>query len=152
MNPDMVNPNIDLHGLSANRRSTAPDNKEHSRADVYITTHVPRNGKPLNEKVGGYIQALEAKKSAEEKVQRVQQEIGELREGHAYIISLLQKNNLDIIVDDAEASPLRDDIDLNHNFNEDESNMVQQEHNLGVGPLLPTLQSSRETLETEANN
>ncbi|CAN1159325.1 hypothetical protein LINPERHAP1_LOCUS9219, partial [Linum perenne] len=97
-------------------------------------------------------QALEAKKSAEEKVQRVQQEIGELREGHAYIISLLQKNNLDIIVDDAEASPLRDDIDLNHNFNEDESNMVQQEHNLGVGPLLPTLQSSRETLETEANN
>ncbi|CAN1185416.1 hypothetical protein LINPERHAP2_LOCUS37538 [Linum perenne] len=39
-------------------RSTAPGNKEPSRADVYIATHVRHDGKPLNEKVGGYIEKM----------------------------------------------------------------------------------------------
>ncbi|CAN1124199.1 hypothetical protein LINPERHAP2_LOCUS2258 [Linum perenne] len=188
-------------------RLAAPGKEEPSRADVYIATHIRRDGKPLNEEVACYIEkmkeiqthlptsgddhgpndvysqvlgrkksrststyglgstrggknsrmsivreALEAKKSAEEEVQRVQQEIGKLREGQTKILALIQKNNPDLNLDDVVASPIRDDIDLNHNFIEDDSNLVQQEDNLGVGPFLAMLQSSSETSETDANN
>ncbi|CAN1820117.1 hypothetical protein LINPERHAP1_LOCUS28971, partial [Linum perenne] len=161
------------------RRLAAPGNEEPSRADVYIATHVRRDGKPLNDEVAGYIekmkelktrlpttgddhgpndvyaqvlgadkpgstrtyglgsmkgvknsrmlmvkQALEAKKSAEDEVKSVREEISELRKEQTKIFALFQKTNPDINVDDIVSSPLRDDIDLNHNFNEGGSNQV----------------------------
>ncbi|CAN1164120.1 hypothetical protein LINPERHAP2_LOCUS25402 [Linum perenne] len=160
-------------------RLAAPGNEEPSRADVYIATHVRRDGKPLNDEVAGYIekmkelktrlpttgddhgpndvyaqvlgadkpgstrtyglgsmkgvknsrmlmvkQALEAKKSAEDEVKSVREEISELRKEQTKIFALFQKTNPDINVDDIVSSPLRDDIDLNHNFNEGGSNQV----------------------------
>ncbi|CAN1128981.1 hypothetical protein LINPERHAP2_LOCUS4957, partial [Linum perenne] len=93
-----------------------------------------------------------AKKSAEDEVKSVREEISELRKEQTKIFALFQKTNPDINVDDLVSSPLQDDIDLNHNFNEGGSNQVQQDYNLGVGPLMPMLQSSTETIETETNN
>ncbi|CAN1232546.1 hypothetical protein LINPERPRIM_LOCUS3635 [Linum perenne] len=64
-----------------------------------------RGGK--NSRMSIVREALEAKKSAEEEVQRVQQEIGKLREGQTKILALIQKNNPDLNLDDVVASPIR---------------------------------------------
>ncbi|CAN1170571.1 hypothetical protein LINPERHAP2_LOCUS29072 [Linum perenne] len=60
-------------------------------------------------------QALEAKQSAEQEVEMVKLELGELRKQQADIIALLQQNNIDVNVNDVVPSPSQGDIDLNQN-------------------------------------
>ncbi|CAN1170572.1 hypothetical protein LINPERHAP2_LOCUS29072 [Linum perenne] len=89
-------------------------------------------------------QALEAKQSAEQEVEMVKLELGELRKQQADIIALLQQNNIDVNVNDVVPSPSQGDIDLNQNA----SSPVQEENNIGAGSFLAMLGTSDATLGT----
>ncbi|CAN1788230.1 hypothetical protein LINPERHAP1_LOCUS17959 [Linum perenne] len=93
-------------------------------------------------------QALEAKQSAEQEVEMVKLELGELRKQQADIIALLQQNNIDVNVNDVVPSPSQGDIDLNQNCNENASSPVQEENNIGAGSFLAMLGTSDATLGT----
>ncbi|CAN1133620.1 hypothetical protein LINPERHAP2_LOCUS7778 [Linum perenne] len=97
-------------------------------------------------------EALVAKTNAEDREKRLQEEMNKMMDKQEKILMFLQKSNPHINLDEVIGSQNQGDYDLTQNDNYDDLNHVEEENNLGNGPLLPLIQSSPTRFESQSND